>query len=129
MLERARLAFAADPALEVLIPQVVFWNEPAGSHRFTWLEPHRVQDRIGGCVDLMILGRLSLPFFALFRGSGSSFRHYKRLQWRDYTDGTLDLLRELFDLADIATVRPLEYAVCAARTTKPFDVKALVEHV
>ncbi len=129
VLERARLAFAADPALEVLIPQVVFWNEPAGSHRFTWLEPHRVQDRIGGCVDLMILGRLSLPFFALFRGSGSSFRHYKRLQWRDYTDGTLDLLRELFDLADIATVRPLEYAVCAARTTKPFDVKALVEHV
>jgi hypothetical protein len=129
VLERARLAFAAEPALEVLIPQVVFWQEPAGGHRFTWLEPHKVQDRIGGCVDLMILNKLNVPFFALFRGSGSSFRHYKRLQWRDYEDSTLDLLRELFDLAEIASVRPLEFAVCATRLTKTFDVTTLVEHV
>jgi len=129
VLERARQAFAAEPTLEILIPQVVFWNEPGAGHRFTWLEPHRVQERIGGCVDLMVLGKLDLPFFALFRASGSSFRHYKRLQWRDYTDSSLDLLRELFDLAEIATVRPLEFAVCAPRATAPFDVKTLVDHV
>jgi hypothetical protein len=128
LLERARAAFAADPALEILIPQVVFWLEPGGIHRFTWLEPHRVQDRIGGCVDLMILHRLNLPFFALFRGSGASFRHYKRLQWRDYSQASLDLLRELYDLAELAAIRPLENAVCAPTRTAPFDVKTLVEH-
>ena len=129
VLERARLAFAADPTLEVLIPQVVFWLEPGGGHRFTWLEPHRVQDRIAGCVDLMILNQLNLPFFALFRASGSSFRHYKRLQWRDYADGSLDLLRELYDLAEIATVRPLESVVCAPSRAVAFDVNSVVEHV
>ena len=30
----------------------------AAATGFTWLEPHRVQDRIGGCVDLMILGKV-----------------------------------------------------------------------
>ena len=129
VLEQARVAFAADPALEILIPQVVFWLDPAGGHRFTWLEPHRVQDRIAGCVDLMIMGKLNLPFFALFRGSGSSFRHYKRLQWRDYAAGSLELLRELYDLAEIATLRPLECAVCAPQENVPFDINTLVEHV
>jgi Glycosyl transferase family 2 len=130
VLERARVAFAADPTLEVLIPQVVFWPEQGGvGHRFTWLEPHHIADRIAGCVDLMMMHKINLPFFALFRGAGASQRHYKRLRWRDYDTGSLDLLRELYELAAVAKLRPLDGSVCAGNGIVPFEFEALAEHV
>lgn len=129
LLDRARAAFAADPALEVLVPQVVFWPEPGVGHRFTWLEPHQIDAKIAGCVDLMLMHKINLPFFALFRGVGSSQRHYKRLRWRDYDHSSLDLLRELYDLAAIAKIRPLEAAVCAGGAAVPFKFEALADHV